>query len=219
MRADPTKDDNFRDSEQWSSPREDLPIQVFKEDGTRELFSFSGHERDHLYMNSAGKRFVDVSPLSGLDHIGDGRSFAYLDYDRDGWLDLALVGVNAPRLQVFRNELARSNQGHNHVRLQLRGSNSGARPSHGKSNRNGYGAKLTMTLPDGSMLYRHHQCGAGLAAQNSSVLCIGIGKAERISKLNIEWPSGLVQRLHNISAGTSLEVTEGRTANPYSSEE
>ena len=58
--------------------------------------SFSGNERDHLYINVDGERFHDLAGVSGLDDPGDGRSFAVLDYDRDGWPDMAVVSANAP---------------------------------------------------------------------------------------------------------------------------
>ena len=37
-------------------------------------FSFSGYERDPLYINSEGKKFTDISGVSGIDSITDGRA-------------------------------------------------------------------------------------------------------------------------------------------------
>ena len=45
--------------------------------------SWSGKERNHLFLNRSGEQFEDLSALSGLDHIADGRVFAVLDLDRD----------------------------------------------------------------------------------------------------------------------------------------
>ena len=43
-------------------------------------FSFSGFERDKLYLNDRGERFVDISGLSGLDAVTDGRGAAYAKF-------------------------------------------------------------------------------------------------------------------------------------------
>ena len=56
-------------------------------------------------MNFRGGRFSDLSTLSGLDSEADGRSFVWWDYDRDGWLDIALVNANRPLLNLFRNQI------------------------------------------------------------------------------------------------------------------
>ena len=72
--------------------------------------SHSGHERNRLFLNRAGEQFVDVSGVSGLDDAADGRSFALLDFDRDGWLDIAVVNANAPLLRLYRNGFRQSKE-------------------------------------------------------------------------------------------------------------
>ena len=41
-----------------------------------------------LWLNKSGKEFSDVTSASGLISAGWGTSACWLDYDRDGWLDL-----------------------------------------------------------------------------------------------------------------------------------
>ena len=62
-------------------------------------------ETNSVFINDAGRAFSDLSGVSGMDSIADGRGFAYLDYDRDGWVDVALVNSNAPQLELFRNRM------------------------------------------------------------------------------------------------------------------
>ena len=76
------------------------------EDGTLQVHSLSGKERNHLFLSAGGKQFTDISMISGLDNIGDGRGFVLLDYDRDGWQDIALVGANRPLLSLYHNRIA-----------------------------------------------------------------------------------------------------------------
>ncbi|HEU5182651.1 MAG TPA: CRTAC1 family protein [Candidatus Polarisedimenticolia bacterium] len=56
-----------------------------------------------LYRNEAGKRFTDVSDAAGIAK-GGGKSLgvATLDYDEDGWMDLAVANDTQPN-QLFRN--------------------------------------------------------------------------------------------------------------------
>src|SRR5205823_10792550 len=44
-----------------------------------------------LFLNNGDGTFTDVTRESGLENTGWGCSAAFLDYDRDGWLDLILV--------------------------------------------------------------------------------------------------------------------------------
>ena len=58
-----------------------------------------------LLRNDGQGGFDDVSGTVGLDLDQDGRSFAVLDYDRDGDPDLVVMAArSAPQLRVFRND-------------------------------------------------------------------------------------------------------------------
>ena len=57
--------------------------------------SFSGKERNCCFLNTRKGRFADVSSVTGLDHIDDGRTVALSDWDRDGDLDLLAGGKGA----------------------------------------------------------------------------------------------------------------------------
>ena len=59
---------------------------------------FSGSERNRLFLNRAGKQFLDVSGLSGVDSPADGRVSVWWDYDRDGRQDLAVINSSSPLL-------------------------------------------------------------------------------------------------------------------------
>ncbi len=48
-----------------------------------------------------------LSAISGLDSASDSSLFrALLDYDRDGWQDIALVNANEPLIELFHNDIA-----------------------------------------------------------------------------------------------------------------
>lgn len=208
MRTDPNQDRDFVYSKEWESSGR-LKFYDTDKEGKRVSNSFSGNERDNLYLNQDGRSFLPVSALSGLDLVSDGRSFAYLDYDRDGWLDVAVASANAPQLQLLRNEIATlSNETRNHVTLELIGLNRKGKASPRLSNRDAYGTKITATLNNGLVIYREHLCGSGMAAQNSNKMHLGLGTSSSIKTLEVVWPSGKTQTIENIPAGTSHQVHE-----------
>ena len=108
--------------------------------------SFSGHETDSVFYNVDGKQFADISGVSGMDSIADGRGFAYFDYDRDGWQDVVLVNANAPQLELFRNRIGESSKGAGFINVRLRGGNATDGPVAGLAPRDGYGAHVLLKV-------------------------------------------------------------------------
>lgn len=182
--------------------------------------SFSGNERDSVYINKGGKDFVSISGITGLDDPGDGRSFAIMDYDRDGWPDFVVASVTAPTLQLYRNQMGdkssagvRNNQ---MVAVRFVGGSHSAAPSKEWTNRDGYGAMLTVDL-DGITFVREHRAGEGLAAQNSATMLIGIGERSVAKSLTVRWPSGKTQDIGKVPANTLVTVYENPAHSPTGS--
>lgn len=178
--------------------------------------SHSGHERNHLFMNMGGERYMDLSPLSGLDDQTDGRAFALLDYDRDGWQDLAVVNANAPLLRLYRNrigERAGAGERGNMVALRFVGGNQTAQPISGFTVRDGYGAKIRATMGD-VLLFREFRAGEGLASQNSEIMILGIGEKRLIDRLEVEWPSGERDVATGVGSGQLVTIYEDPSHSP-----
>lgn len=171
--------------------------------------SFSGNEANRLFLNLGGKQFADLTGISGLGHRGDGRTFVTWDYDGDGWTDIASINSNAPKLLLWRNEIGElpGAARRNHLTVEFRGGNLGARPTADLSNRDGYGARVTVEV-GGRQLVREHQCGQGVFAQNSARLLIGIGEAASADRVTVRWPSGKTQTVAPVAAGTALVFSE-----------
>lgn len=182
--------------------------------------SFSGNERDSVYFNNGGKDFVSISGITGLDDPGDGRSFAILDYDRDGWPDLVVASVTAPTVQIYRNQMGdeSSSEVRKNQMLAVRfvGGNHTAQPSKEWSNRDGYGAMLTVDL-NGTTFVREHRAGEGMAAQNSATMLIGIGTRSGAKSLSVRWPSGKSQNIGAVSANTLVTIYENPAHSPTGS--
>ena len=176
--------------------------------------SLSGHERDHLFLSDRGAAFTDIAGVTGLDDPADGRAAAFLDYDRDGWLDIALANANAPRLVLFRNRIGcLPAAGGRIVALRFVGGNATPRRAPGWSARDGIGARVTVDLGDGALV-REQRAGEGFATQNSATMVIGIGARAVIPTLTVRWPAGKSATTADIPAGTLLTVYENPAQSP-----
>lgn len=182
--------------------------------------SLSGLERNRLWINLDGREFVDISGVSAFDDPADGRAVALLDYDLDGWVDLAVVNANAPLLQLFRNrigELGDSGPAEPPViGVRFVGGNHEPAPSDSWSNRNGIGASVRVSLGDVTLV-REQRGGEGFAAQHSETLLIGIGQHTAADLVTVTWPSGRQQTLNHVSRNSLLTVYENPSDSPSGS--
>jgi hypothetical protein len=117
-----------------------------------------------------------------------------LDYDNDGHMDV-LVTAMGDRAFLLRN---RSSIGNHWLMLDLQGT---------KSNRDGFGAHITITV-GGKTCCAQARCQAGFLGTSDPRVHFGLGPAKTVDKLQIRWPSGTVQTLNNVSADQILRVKE-----------
>ena len=172
----------------------------YQNDHMRLLFneglSFSGYERNHLFLNLEGKGFKDISGVSGIDSIADGRTAVTADFDNDGDLDILVTTIQGEGHLLFRN-----NVGHNNhfIRIALEGRASG---------KDAFGAIVRLKTDQG-ILTRVKSGGSGFLAQHDPRLLFGLGKAEGAEWVEVAWPSGQLQRLGPVPSGTSWKIVEG----------
>ena len=208
--------ENFCDSGSWLadpvSGKKNTDVARYRlSDRQRVPMSLSGKERNHLFISLEGKSFKDVSSVSGADSVQDGRSFAILDYDRDGWQDMVLTNSNGPVVQLFNNQIKTASKGiGNFVALRFVGGNRSDQSSESFSNRDGVGAKIKIELDD-KALTGEFSCGEGLAAQNSSTKIFGLGAASHAKSITIVWPQGKVQQVEGIRSGELVTFYEDET--------
>ena len=174
--------------------------------------SLSGGERNHFFRNRGGRQFAELSGVCGADHLADGRAFAALDFDRDGWVDLAVVNANEPLFQLFRNRLGET-VGRRYLAVRLVGGNHRARPTGQWSARDGFGARLALGLKDRALV-RTVGAGAGFSAQNSATALIGLGAFDQVDYLQVDWPSGRVRRSGRLPGGSLVTVYENPAQSP-----
>lgn len=213
MRSDKTLDQNLVNNRQWyedsitgKKGRELQRIKMPSKE--RAKLSFSGKERNRLFVNENGTGFEDVSPVSGIDSVSDSRSFAIWDFDRDGWQDIVLANTNSPVLSVFKNQVKDTlDSQRSFVAFRFVGGNDSGKPSDTFSNRDAIGVKVRLIFDD-QVIVGEKRCGEGLAAQNSGVLLFGIGKQRQVPKAEVIWPSGKHQWIETIEAEKLVTVFE-----------
>lgn len=188
----------------------------FDNDGWLDLMLASGHVFDNadvavggfpgddphfaqpliLYRSERGKRFDDASSglVRGAERPIVGRGLASGDYDNDGRLDAVAVDIEGAPI-LLHNITAKP--GH-WLRVKLFGT---------RSNRNGYGALLTLTLPGGRKLVRHCQADGSYESASDARVWFGLGDATS-GDLTVRWPSEAVQNVGKVRADRTIPVRE-----------
>jgi hypothetical protein len=154
-----------------------------------------------LFENDAGK-LRHAAAKSGADFVGNSRSTAYLDFDADGDLDIAVNNFHAPA-RFFRNDADRS--GNHWLEVRLVGD-----PARG-SNRDAIGARIVATTAEGRRIRREVQGGSGYLSMNPKRQHLGLGRAETVD-LRIVWPNGDEEVLRGLAVDRAVVVRQGAGA-------
>jgi hypothetical protein len=156
-------------------------------------------QRNLLFRNVAPRRFADVTASAGpgfaLEKVS--RGLVAADIDNDGDLDL-LVTNNGQTVDLLRNDAAPGSA----LLVRLTGT---------KSNRDGIGARLLLTTGSRTQM-REVKAGSSYLGQNELRQHFGLGSDTRVDRLEVKWPSGLVDVVQNIPANQVLNIREGEGA-------
>jgi Flp pilus assembly protein TadD len=183
------------------SPAEAIPSPAYEQgwNGINELIrsdlSWSGYERNIVYLNNRNGSFSDIAGISGLDFPDDSRSFALTDLDGDGRLEIVLKNRNAPQLRILRNTMGSIG---NSIAFRMRGR---------KSNRDAIGASVTVEVAGRSQT-KYLQAGSGFLSQHTKELYFGIGDFTGAVQALIRWPSGLIQTFDRLPVGHHIQIEE-----------
>ena len=156
-----------------------------------------------MLRNDGGKRFQDVTTSGGFGHLQKGHGISFADIDNDGDQDIYhQLGGFYPG-DKYSNALFQ-NPGHNNrfLYLKLVGT---------ESNRAAFGARIKLVLetPDG--VREVHRAVGAVSSFGGSPLRqeIGLGKANRIRKLEVWWPtSGRRQAFVDVPLDHLIQITE-----------
>jgi len=135
--------------------------------------------------------------VAGVPASRSSRSAAVADFNGDGRLDIVTNNFNdAP--YFFANQFRRRN----YVEFRLMGTT---------SNRDAIGAVVRLWSGKTVMVRQVNPAG-GYLAQSSRVLHFGLGDLNKIDRIEIRWPRGIVQTLNNPAINTLHQIREPATA-------
>jgi hypothetical protein len=77
-----------------------------------------------------------------------------------------------------------------------------------KSNRDGIGARVIVVSKVVGRQYNHMSTSVGYASSSYGPVHFGLGPDGMAELVEIHWPSGIVQTLHNVPADQVMKVTE-----------
>jgi hypothetical protein len=150
-----------------------------------------------LLQNDGSGKFTSVGPASGPGFAlkKPSRALAVGDIDNDG--DIDILAANVGQMA----DLLRNDGGNRANSLVVRTVGS-------RSNRDGVGARLKLWIGQTS-LTRDVRAGSSYLGQNDLRVHFGMGSATRADRLEILWPSSIVDVLHDIAANQIITVEEG----------
>lgn len=182
----------------------------YDNDGWKDLLIAQAHVMDNidltypqlhyrepmLLARNTGQGFIDVSKESGpiFREPWASRGLAIGDIDNDGRLD-AVVTENDGPAHILHNETSTQNHW---LTLNLVGH---------KSNRDAIGAAVRIITPQGPQQATVSTCGSYLSSGDKRVH-FGLGSQSAVKEIEIRWPSGIRQILHEVKADQILLIDE-----------
>ena len=183
----------------------------FNNDGWKDVFVANGHiypqvdsaplnisyrQPNKLYLNSGGGRLVNASANAGpgLRMAKSYRGAAFADFNNDGQIDIALSALDETPTLLMNQGIPEAHW----ILVALSGST---------SNRFGVGARVTVKTEGGTQV-REMKAGGSYASSNDPRAHFGVGGAQAIDELIVEWPSGKVSRLENIETDRIVTIRE-----------
>ena len=161
----------------------DTKVADFNNDGWQDVYIVNGTwvpnevSPSNLFFHNQGDgSFTEASGPMGLEDYLMTASATHFDIDNDGDLDLITHPVNGP-ITLFRN----NSQTGNAVRFVIEDK---------VGNRDGIGARLTLTMQDGSTQSREIQLGGGFMSFDVPKAHFGLGDAESAAQLRVQWRDG-----------------------------
>ena len=180
----------------------------YDNDGWLDLFLAQLSGLSRMFHNRGDGTLEEVltgSPVQEARGLGMG----WGDYDNDGFVDLAVHDGGQSVNRLYRNNLKQAGNNNHWLKVKLQGV---------ASNRDGIGATVRVKATIGGKTFWQRRQIVSQTHQLDLLAHFGLGDATTVETLRIEWPSGNVQELTDVTPDQLLKVTETvpiTPANPF----
>jgi len=179
----------------------------YDNDGWVDLFVVNGHvypqilsyrQRNFVHKNNRDGTFTEVAEQLGAPFLEKrvGRGAVFGDLDNDGDVDIVINNLDGGP-QLLRNDGGNAN---NSVLIKTIGV---------KSNRDGIGARVKVVAGD-LIQIDEVRSGDSYLSQSDLRLHFGFEKRTKIDLIEVRWPSGVVDRITDVSVNKILTIKEGQ---------
>ena len=155
-------------------------------------------QTNQLFRNDGDGRFEDISATAGdvfaVQAVSRGAAFG--DIDNDGDIDI-LVTNNGGAARLLRNDVGNAG---NWIRLLLAGTSSGG---------DAQGARVALELVDGTLRWSRAHTDGSYASASDPRVHFGLGDAESIAGVMVEWPAGGRERWAGLDLNREHRLVEG----------
>jgi hypothetical protein len=160
---------------------------------------FPLHQPKQIFRRRGNGRFEDATPRAGralqLSDVSRGAAFG--DIDNDGDTDIVIANNNGPARLLVNGVGSRQHW----IGLRLIGAD---------GHRDAVGARLEVSLPDGSRRWRRARSDGSYASSNDPRVLIGLGPAAGPVAVRVIWPDGRESRHADMPIDRYTTLTETR---------
>ncbi|WP_297818024.1 CRTAC1 family protein [uncultured Paraglaciecola sp.] len=166
-----------------------------EEDSARGIYTIFNDNPAVLYINNGDNTFTERATELGAVHTQMGRGLACFDYDRDGDQDMFIANSGAAPTILRNNHFA---QGQHFLNIRLQGL---------ATNPQAVGARVYITVVDEERMIEL-QLGNNYLSQNPVEAHFGVGSAQQIESVRIEWPGlgGDITEMENVAVDQFLVI-------------
>jgi len=190
--------DFFQGKGQWSALLID-----YDNDGDLDIFTANGTAEELrlqlplLLENDGNGNFTNVGPSVSpyFSEKRSGRAAAIIDYDNNGTLDIIVSHIDLKATPALLR-----NQGNNNnwLSFSLKG-------DHGPAS--AVGALITIKSGNGRQVLVNQPANTYLS-WNDPRMHAGLGQADKVDSLKIDWPNGASETFHNISVNQHIVIRQ-----------
>lgn len=150
-----------------------------------------------VFRNVAGRRFEDVTSRSGPGAVAahSSRGAAFGDYDNDGDIDILVMNMNEPP-SLLRNDQATR---HHWLQVALEGAD---------GNTSAVGA-IVRVMAAGRTQARAILSQTSYYSHDDLRAHFGLGTAGTVERIEVQWPSGRVERFAAAKVDRAVVLREG----------